>query len=143
MNDQIANLFDDYNDIPSTSMGHDLLRTIVIPDLLGKETDTVLYFMGRNLARAYPCSTLEEIGTFFGAMGWDQLTLTKEKKHEYEFVLTGDLTSKRLTYKTPYSYKLEAGFLAEQISQLIDNHAECAYTSNNKKKNITFKVVKQ
>lgn len=143
MNDQIANLFDDYNDIPSPTMGHDVLRTKVLPDLLGKEADSVLYFMGRNLAKAYPCANMEEIGTFFGAMGWDQLTITKEKKHEFEFSLKGELTSKRITYKSPYLYKMEAGFLAEQITLIKGQHAECAYTTNTRKKIITFQVVVQ
>lgn len=143
MNDQIAKLFDDFKDIPSSTIGHEVLRTKVLPDLLGKEEDSILYFLGRNLAKSYPCSSLDEIGTFFGAMGWDHLALSKEKKNEYEFTLTGDLTTRRLTYQTEYSYKLEAGFLAEQIALLTNELAECAYTPQSKKKRVHFHVVKQ
>ncbi len=143
MNDQIAQMFDDFRDIPSSTIGHEILRTKVLPDLLGKEADSILYFLGRNLAKSYPCTSIDEIGTFFGAMGWDHLSLDKEKKNEYQFTLSGELIAKRLTYKTNYSFRLEAGFLAEQISLLTNEHAECAYTCQIRKKNVTFQVVKQ
>ncbi|QHE53184.1 YslB family protein [Pontibacillus sp. HMF3514] len=143
MNDQISKLFDDFRDIPSSTIGHEILRTKVLPDLLGKEADSILYFIGRNLAKSYPCSSLDEIGIFFGAMGWDHLSLDKEKKNEYQFTLSGDLTAKRLTYDTDYCFRLEAGFLAEQISLITNEFAECAYTCQPRKKKIEFQVVKQ
>ena len=143
MNDQIAKVFDEFKDIPSSTIGHEILRTKVLPDLLVKEADSILYFLGRNLAKTYPCSSLDEIGTFFGAMGWDRLSLEKEKKNEYEFTLSGDLTAKRLTYESDYCFKLESGFLAEQISLLSGEFAECAYTCQNRKKTVHFQVVKQ
>ncbi|WP_052111165.1 YslB family protein [Pontibacillus yanchengensis] len=141
MNDQIANLFDQYQDIPSSLIGHEVLRTQLLPDLLGKESDTILYIMGKNLARYYPCASLDEIETFFTTMGWDHITLEKEKKNEYHFSLKGELTTKRLTYNPPYSYKLEAGFLAEQITLLKEKQAECAYETDQRNQTVSFEVV--
>ncbi|WP_160848071.1 DUF2507 domain-containing protein [Pontibacillus yanchengensis] len=141
MNDQIANLFHQYKDIPSSLIGHEVLRTQLLPDLLGKETDTILYIMGKNLARYYPCHTIDEIETFFTTMGWGHITLEKEKKNEYHFSLKGEWTSKRLSYDPPYSYKLEAGFLAEQLSLLKDKQAECAYEADKQNQSVNFEVV--
>ncbi|MFC0522405.1 DUF2507 domain-containing protein [Pontibacillus salicampi] len=141
MNDQIANLFDQYKDIPSTLIGHEVLRTQLLPELLGKDQDTILYIMGKNLARHYPCDSLDELQTFFAAMNWDQLMIEKEKKKEYFFTLTGELTEKRLSYDTPYSFKLEAGFLAEQVTLLTEKQAECAYEILKKKKGVSFHVL--
>ncbi|KGP90889.1 hypothetical protein N780_02590 [Pontibacillus chungwhensis BH030062] len=141
MNEQIANLFDEYSDVPSSLIGHEVLRNQLLPDLLGKEKDTILYFMGKSLARKYPCESIDEIGTFFGAMSWGELYLDKEKKKEYQFTLSGELTQKRLKYKTPYNFRLEAGFLAEQITLLIGTTAESAYECNSKKQTISFTVM--
>ncbi|MCD5323775.1 MULTISPECIES: DUF2507 domain-containing protein [Pontibacillus] len=141
MNEQIANLFDEYSDVPSSLIGHEVLRNQLLPDLLGKEKDTILYFMGKSLARKYPCHTIDEVGTFFGAMSWGVLSLEKEKKKEYKFTLSGDLTQKRLKYKTPYNFRLEAGFIAEQVTLLQGVSAECAYECLHKKKSVTFTVM--
>ncbi|KGX93438.1 hypothetical protein N781_10320 [Pontibacillus halophilus JSM 076056 = DSM 19796] len=141
MNEQIANLFDEFKDIPSTQMGHEVLRTKVLPDLLGKESDTVLYYIGRNLSRMYPCESIDEIGTFFAAMAWGNLQLLKEKKNEYYFELTGEFIEKRLSYKSPYSFRMEAGFLAQQIELIMGQEAECIFETEKKKSKVILHVV--
>lgn len=45
--------------------GYDVLRYIGLPDLLGREKDTILYFMGRKLARNFAINTLGDVIYFF------------------------------------------------------------------------------
>ncbi|KGX89046.1 YslB family protein [Pontibacillus litoralis] len=130
-----------YQNIPSTSISHEVLRSELLADMLGKEAETILYIMGKNLARTYPCQSIEELTPFFDLMGWGDLIVEKQKKKEYHFQLSGAITEARLSYKQPYCYKLEAGFLAQQVALLNEIEAECAYETNKRKKHVQFHVV--
>jgi hypothetical protein len=86
-----------------------LLRNELIPELLGKEQEAILYWAGKALARKFPLQSTEEIIDFFDQASWGELHLIKDKKQEKHFTFTPKLPNS--------SYKLEAGFLAEQIQQ--------------------------
>ncbi len=96
----------------------ELLRNDVLFHLLGEDIGPLLYWEGKNLARKYPLSSLEDIIEFFERAGWGYLNFVKEKKNEMEFHLTGDLISYRNQEKTNTIYQLEAGFLAMQLEQM-------------------------
>nr|WP_141432054.1 YslB family protein [Bacillus sp. 03113] len=95
--------------------GYELLREVLIPDLLGKDAAEILYWAGKKLARKYPLKSYEEAVHFFQEAGWGQLTLKSEKKNEQEFELEGPIVTKRLSKKEECFFQLEAGFLAQQI----------------------------
>lgn len=105
--------------------GYELIREILIPDLLGKETPQLLYWGGKKLARKFPMPTIEEIISFFHDAGWGDLTLVKSDKDTMEFHLTGEIISTRLQNKKDPTFQLESGFLAQQIqiqrSQLTES----------------------
>lgn len=124
----------------SKVLGHELLRTILLPDLLGKESQTILYFMGKNLARKFPCKSKEAFIGLFYHLGFGTLKIVKEKKNSFQFQLTGDLIEKRLSYPEPYEYWLESGCLAEQLSQITKQECECIYEINKRNKTIIFDV---
>ena len=94
--------------------GYDLIRNDVLKDILGKEHDSILYWIGKNLARKYPVNTNEELQQFFINANWGTLLKTKEKKKEMTFELTGPWMGKQ----DDRCYQLEAGFIAEQLEQL-------------------------
>lgn len=48
-------------DVSLNAFAYELLREEVLPDLIGKELDDILYWAGRNLARKYPLETIEEV----------------------------------------------------------------------------------
>lgn len=48
-------------DVSLHAFAYELLREEVLPDLIGKELDDILYWAGRNLARKYPLETIEEV----------------------------------------------------------------------------------
>lgn len=94
--------------------GYELLREVVLPELLGKDHQTILYWAGKTVARKYPVNSFEEISIFFEKAGWGKLLLIKEKNNEAIFELTSTLFEHRKNLSTP----LEAGFLAQQIQHI-------------------------
>lgn len=91
--------------------GYNLIRNEVLKDVLGKEHDQVLYWIGKSLARKYPIETMDELPNFFLKANWGVLTLEKEKRNHYIYFLNGDWMGKEDTR----CYQLEAGFLAQQF----------------------------
>jgi predicted hydrocarbon binding protein len=122
--------------------GVELLRSVLLPELLGKENSGISYWAGKNIARKYPLSTLEDIIVFFKKASWGNLKLVKDSKSEMIFELSSTLITKRAQQEiNQVSYQLEAGFLAEQI-QRMSNYITESYTSEKKGKEtiIIFEV---
>ncbi|RBW71638.1 DUF2507 domain-containing protein [Bacillus taeanensis] len=92
-----------------SSFAYKILRNELIPELLGKEQEAILYWAGKALARKFPLQTIEDITHFFEKAAWGELHLTKDKKQEKHFEFIPKFENS--------SFKLEAGFLAEQIQQ--------------------------
>ena len=101
-----------------SSFGYELIRDHVLSSILGKHEDDILYWAGKELARKFPCKNQEEIIAFFNDASWGTLTLAKETKDGRIFHLTNDSISNR-------SFRLEAGFIAEQIQQVNGYLTEC------------------
>jgi Protein of unknown function (DUF2507) len=95
--------------------GYEMLRDILIPDILGKHTPDILYWGGKQLSRKFPLQSTEEISSFFDEAGWGTLTLLEQKRNEMTFELNGPVIERRLSLKTDVNFKLETGFIAEQI----------------------------
>ncbi|MDY0396908.1 DUF2507 domain-containing protein [Virgibacillus halophilus] len=57
----------------SPGAGYDILRYIALPELFGDEKDSLLYFMGKKLARKFSISNMEELATFFYFDGLGEL----------------------------------------------------------------------
>lgn len=96
-----------------SSFAYTLLRNDLLPELLGKEEETILYWAGKHLARKHPLSSTEEICDFFQKAAWGSLSVIQEKTNKRVFELIP-------TLPTPTHYKLEAGFLAEQYETMTD-----------------------
>ncbi|MCF6138149.1 YslB family protein [Pseudalkalibacillus berkeleyi] len=97
--------------------GYELLRDVLLPELLGKEDQSLLYWAGRTLARKYPMDTTEELIQFFAKANFGELTLKEETTKDMTFELTSERISDLLTKRKHDSFQLEAGFLAEQIQR--------------------------
>lgn len=106
------------------AFGYELIRETFLKDLLGKDYHSILYWGGKNLARKFPLETLEDITHFFEMSGLGILSVAKENKDEIIFELTSDLIANRFERNVDYSYQLEAGFLAEQVQNLIGKESE-------------------
>lgn len=120
--------------------GFELLRDDLLPDILGKETDEILYWAGRRLARKYPCKTMDKITLFFKEAGWGILTKKKDSKKELTAELTSSIVEGRIQSRKNPSFSIESGFLAEQLEQMIDCTAEAQYTIKKKDNKVMFIV---
>ena len=113
--------------------GQTLLRDILIPNLLGNETNEILYWAGKEIARQYPLSSIEETILFFERAGFGNLELQKRDKQILVYRLTGALVESRLNVAKDPSFNLEAGFLAEQIQQQESIYTEAVFEIQLKK----------
>lgn len=104
--------------------GYELIREVLLPDILGKDTPEILYWAGKRLARKYPLETIEDIIQFFSRAAWGVLAVRNEKKDEMEFELNSPLMVSRVKSKAEHFYQLEAGFLAQQIENQKEVIAE-------------------
>ncbi|URM33892.1 YslB family protein [Cytobacillus firmus] len=95
--------------------GYELIREVLLHDLLGNEAPEILYWAGKRLARMYPLETAGQIGEFFINAGWGSLSIANESKHELEMVLSSPLIAGRLQKNNNCTFQLEAGFIAQQI----------------------------
>lgn len=121
--------------------GYDVLRYISLPDLLGEESNVLLYFMGKNLARKLPPQSLEDIFYTFERLGWGQLDLVKERKKTFIFHLMSDAIVYRLKAPIETEFRLEAGFLAEAIQLIYRTECECIEKINRRLQQVELKVV--
>lgn len=72
-------------DLQSSGAGYDILRYLGLPEILGTESNTLLYFLGRNLARKFEFNSMEDIAHLFEQLGWGYLEIVKEKKKQLFF----------------------------------------------------------
>lgn len=125
----------------TSGAGYDILRYIGLPELLGEEKNTLLYFMGKNLARKFNIQTLDDIYFLFDQLGWGKLELTKQKKREYTFQLLADAIVLRLKAPFDTDFRLEAGFLSEALHLVEDRECECVENINQRIHQVEFSVV--
>lgn len=129
------------DELSTSGAGYDVLRYISLPELLGSEANTLLYFMGKNLARRLISHTLEDIYHIYDRLGWGRLELVKEQKKSLTFHLMADSVVHRLKAPINAEFRLEAGFLAESIQVVKGKPCECVEEINRKIHQIQFKVI--
>lgn len=130
-----------YGDATVPAFGIELFRSLLLPDLLGEDEDSVLYWAGRKIARQYPLHTTEEIIHFFHYAGWGDLTIDDQSKAQITFRLSSDIVSARIKRLPDTPFTIEAGFLAEQIQEQLGFPSE-AYqeVKTGRNKYVLFKV---
>jgi hypothetical protein len=122
----------------SPFFGQTLLRDVLIPNLLGNETNEILYWAGKELARQYPLSSIEDTILFFEKAHFGTLVLNKRTNHSLIYRLIGAHVEKRIKNVKNVSFNLEAGFLAEQIQQQEMNYTEAFYEMDTRKRVVTI-----
>ncbi|PAV27638.1 hypothetical protein CIL05_20975 [Virgibacillus profundi] len=129
------------DELHTTGSGYDVLRYISLPELLGTQSDPLLYFMGRNLARKLEIKAMEDLYFIYEKLGWGQLELVKEKKKELVFHLMADSVAERLQASFHTEFRLEAGFLAEAVHMIKEIDCECTEEINKKIHQVEFTVI--
>ena len=101
------------------------LRDVILPAILGKETDDMLYWIGKDLARQYPVATHDDLVVLTHQLGLGDLTLQRHDKISQVWRLAGPIVSERIQRdKEQTSFGLECGFLAQQIEFQLGTVAE-------------------
>lgn len=125
----------------TSGAGYDIIRYISLPDLLGDDSDILLYFLGKNLARKFTLDSLNDVIYVFEKLGWGHLELIKEKKQTLTFHLMSDALVYRLKAPFDVDFKLESGFLAEAIKQTERKECECIEKINRRLHLVEFEVI--
>jgi hypothetical protein len=117
-----------FGDASVPAFGYELLRNQLLPELLGKEAASILYWAGRKLARNYPAQSEEDIENFFAHAGWGDLKLIDSGKAKMVFECHSSLIESRIKdHPNTVLFTMESGFLAEQIQKIHGFIAE-SYT---------------
>lgn len=120
--------------------GYELIREILLPEILGKDAPEILYWAGKRLARKFPFTDITQVAEFFNTASWGQLELVKETKNEMEIELTSPLIVSRVKSKAEHFFQLEAGFLAQQIEFLKEASTEAFEHPVKKSNKVQFTV---
>ena len=120
-----------------SSFGYEIIRDHILSSILGKHEDDVLYWAGKELARKFPCKSQDELIAFFADACWGTLELMKESKDGRIFQLTNDPEILQIKQR---SFKLEAGFIAEQIQLAKGYLTECYNEKREKQQYVMFTV---
>ncbi|GAB3797060.1 YslB family protein [Virgibacillus kimchii] len=129
------------DELHTDGAGYDILRYVGLPELLGNEADTLLYFMGRNIARNLDIQRVDDIPYCFDKLGWGTLELVKQKKNRMIFHMMSDAVAYRLKSALETDFRLEAGFLAEAIQSIHDIECECVEEINTRIYQVQFSVI--
>jgi predicted hydrocarbon binding protein len=127
-------------DLHTTGAGYDILRYLALPDLLGEQAPTLLYFMGKNLARKFDIQSIQDVIYIFEKLGIGHLELVKEKKRKKTFHLMADSVVLRLKGPLDADFRLESGFLAEAIEMIDGQECECTEEINRRIHQVEFSV---
>ncbi|MFS0689049.1 YslB family protein [Sporosarcina sp. 179-K 8C2 HS] len=121
-----------------TRLGYEIIRDHVLPNILGKHEDEILYWSGKDIARKFPIFSIDELPDFFQEAGWGILVSHEGKtaKDEALFILE----QSDATLIENRSYQLEAGFIAEQFQKLNGVLTECYGEKFPKEKLVRFLV---
>lgn len=114
--------------LETEDFSYHLIRNELLQDLLGKDHDAILYWLGKSLARKYPLESVDELIAFFEKANWGQLQLVKEKRQAKLFELTGPWMGKH----DSRCYQLEAGFLTQYLEQSLQRIAAGSYSASKK-----------
>ena len=138
---QNSNQPDQVEQLQTTGSGYDLLRYVCLPDLLGKDANTILYVLGKNIARQIEWESIDQVADFFYKTGWGSLTDVKEKRREHIFELSGSAVTQRMKADIVEDYRLESGFLAEAMQQIKGVPCECSEEIKERKNFVEFHVL--
>lgn len=139
--DQKKITISDIQELPTDTIGHDILRYIGLKELFIDDSDPLTYYLGKRLARRFKFESIEDIALLFHMMNWGHLNLIKEKKNELHFHLMSDHLAQKLESKFPIDFRLESGFLSEAISLLTGRVTECTEEINQRLYRAELKIL--
>lgn len=110
-----------------------ILRDALLPELLGDDQGAIGYWAGKSLARKFPVGNPSDAAIFFAQAGFGTLTLEKQTAQMTRWQLAGKPVQLRLKMGAEADFTLEAGFLAEMMSQQLGVVTEAELTETPRK----------
>mgnify|MGYP001195369226 CR=1 FL=1 len=120
-----------------SALGASFIRDEVLPAILGGDQLTILYWIGRQLARHNPLSEEQSITTLFAQLNFGRLVQTHAGRKQQRFELNGPAVANRLAAFPDASFDFEAGFLAQEI-EIITGAATEGTVDEIHKDHVTF-----
>lgn len=105
-----------------TAFGYALFRDHILPSVLGRHEEEILYWAGKELASTFPLFEMDEAPGFFREAGWGELTQESSDKREIVYILSPDPEQVK---KGARCFTVEAGFLAGQYQKVNGKDSEC------------------
>ncbi|WP_407891972.1 DUF2507 domain-containing protein [Lacticaseibacillus sp. N501-2] len=138
----MANSYKDLLNLSATGplFGQLMLRDLLLPDLLGKETESITYWAGRSLARRLPVVE-DDLCELFSRVGFGTLAPAASKRHQRVYTLSGTTVETRISNFEAPDFRIEAGFLAQSLQQEIGCVVEANATLDRHKQMITLTAV--
>lgn len=130
-----------FDEFSEQTAGYDILRYVGLPELLGHEKETLLYFIGRNIARNIEIESLDDLIYLFNKFKWGNLELMKDKRGFLTFHLMADEVAQRMMAPISIDFRLESGFIAEAIEMITHRACECSESINERLYRVQFKVI--
>jgi len=98
----------------NTGLGQMMLRDVLLPSILGTETDGILYWAGKDIARQFPVDSDDKLISLFHQLSLGTLSLIKKNSKQQIWELAGDeiIDRSKLSHAT---FNFEAGLIAQQI----------------------------
>lgn len=112
-----------------------LYRDFLLPEILGKDNDEILYWGGKRIARKYDLTCFDDINSFFATTEFGTLTKIKQRRTEIILELSGQSVTDRLNSGS-HEFSLESGIIAEGIQKETGRTTECELRIDNKNKKV-------
>lgn len=96
-------------EIEVNGFAYELIREVLLPDILGQDHSSMMYFAGKLLARKFPQESWEKIPEFFHDAGWGTLTMVHSKNRKLS------LSSKVHLYQIDLPIKRSHAFRWKQV----------------------------
>lgn len=101
------------------------LRDVILPAILGKEADEMLYWIGKDIAREFPVGSPEDLQLITSQLGFGDLSLQKKTTTSQLWRLGGQSVKERIEQNGEQtSFGLEMGFIAQEIEFQLMTVAE-------------------
>lgn len=117
-----------------------LLRDRLLPNLFRDDEGDILYWAGKELARDYTLTSIDELSELMRQLSFGKLTLKEEKKKSYTFLLHGEIVHERMKANSDADFSLETGFIAQAVQTLSDHYTEGFFSLNIKERTVSIQL---
>lgn len=114
-----------------------LYRDFLLPEILGDDNATILYWAGKRISRHYDLSSFDDVAEFFAMAEFGKLEKVKERRASITYELSGQTVIDRLNSDSK-EFSIESGMLAEAVQKETGRTTETEITILEKENKVQF-----